>query len=235
MTKNDSTGVMVLVGVTLAVCELQIKSDLADQEKTEDQNRDKFPLDDFLASCLKYFDIFKNITLNIYQQQSKTEKQKITDELLALTVSMDLTDEEAAVAKTLIDHSIDTNSVKFSGATPIQLAALYGRETLVSALLEKGANPFLEREIGYTAYQLAEARKHTGIAELLKQKMNDLIQREEDAISEEQKLGMCIRKGNRRLQNLIFQMTNSSWSSCSHPRSNAGQRTLEKRSARREE
>jgi ankyrin repeat protein len=91
---------------------------------------------------------------------------------------MDVMDEEAAVAEILINHGADPNSVKFHyGATPLQLAALYGRESLVSALLEKGANPFLERELGYTACQLANARNYTTVVRLLEEKWKNLCRK----------------------------------------------------------
>ncbi|KAL9007967.1 MAG: hypothetical protein Q9180_009553, partial [Flavoplaca navasiana] len=78
-----------------------------------------------------------------------------TKMLLARGYKMNISDEDEQIVKLLVEAGIDINSQGAPEATALQLAAIYDRQELVQLLLENGANPFLQRDFGWTAYELA--------------------------------------------------------------------------------
>ncbi|KAK8121277.1 ankyrin [Apiospora kogelbergensis] len=98
---------------------------------------------------------------SIDQTDSDTNKSMLK-RILTAKAAMDITDQEEKVALKLIEHGIKHNAVGTQQETPLQMAALYGREAIVRSLLEKGANPWLDWNLGYTPLELAKARPGVG-------------------------------------------------------------------------
>ena len=112
--------------------------------------------------------------------------------LLARGYKMDITDEEEQIVKLLVEAGIDINSQGAPEATALQLAAIYDRQELVQLLLENGANPFLQRSFGWTAYKLAKHCGHQQIADMLSQKMEELQKLENEKPDESAKLSITL-------------------------------------------
>jgi hypothetical protein len=71
---------------------------------------------------------------------------------------MDITEAGEEVALDLLDAGADVESVEYHEASPLQLAALYGRHRLVQSLIDHGANPFVKGCPGLTAFEIASMR-----------------------------------------------------------------------------
>lgn len=110
--------------------------------------------------------------------------------ILARDYKMDISDQDEEIAYSLLDAGIDVNSQHAPDATALQLAAMYGRTNLVRVLLEKGANPFLERDLGWNALKLAEHCKHNDIVDLLTKKMEIIETLERESPNDDDKLGV---------------------------------------------
>ncbi|KAI0436478.1 hypothetical protein F4803DRAFT_556972 [Xylaria telfairii] len=124
------------------------------------------------------------------------EKRTRTRVMLASEVKMELTAKQKEIANILIDKGIELNGQGPALQTPLQLAVMYGHANIVKRLLEKGANPWLDYELGYTAYELAELRHGTKtdtkkeILELLSHAMENTSMQEMAASDETQKLSI---------------------------------------------
>jgi hypothetical protein len=123
-------------------------------------------------------------------ERHKLEKQNSTALILSNAVQMNITDEEEEIALMLIRKEIDMDGIRHAMETPLQLAAIYGRLTIVSELLGRGANPFIDRVLGWVASELAEQRGTDDIYRLIKQREEDLVRMENAQTDEEAKLSM---------------------------------------------
>jgi hypothetical protein len=95
------------------------------------------------------------------------EKSKETAKTIALSIAfndvhLDISDEEEEIVIKLLEANADINSEFMPEATALQLASIYCRPGIVRALLDKRANPFLTRSLGYTACDLARMRGKYG-------------------------------------------------------------------------
>lgn len=118
----------------------------------------------------------------------------MTKMLLARGYKMNITDEDEQIVKLLVEAGIDINSQGAPEATALQLAAIYDRQELVQLLLENGANPFLQRGFGWTAYELAKHCGHHQIADMLSQKMEELQKLENEKPDERAKLSITLER-----------------------------------------
>ena len=118
--------------------------------------------------------------------------------ILARDYKMDISDQDEEVACSLLDAGVDVNSQHSPVATALQLAAMYGRTNLVRLLLEKGANPFLEREIGWNTLKLAEHCKHNDIVDLLTKRIEVIEKLERGIPNDHDKLGMPFHQTSKR-------------------------------------
>ncbi|KAH8163303.1 hypothetical protein CIB48_g4937 [Xylaria polymorpha] len=122
------------------------------------------------------------------------EKRTRTGVMLASDVKMGLTDEQKEIVIVLIDKGIELNGQGPANETPLQLAVMYGHADIVDRLLEKGANPWLDYDLGYNAHELAELchriRTDTDkeILGLLSRAMEKIGKQETAASDETQKL-----------------------------------------------
>lgn len=123
-------------------------------------------------------------------QRMRENSQFHTQMILARDYKMDISDQDEEIAYSLLDAGIDVNSQHAPNATALQLAAMYGRTNLVRVLLEKGANPFLERKLGWNALKLAEHCKHNDIVDLLTKKMEIIETLERESPNDDDKLGV---------------------------------------------
>ena len=121
-----------------------------------------------------------------------------TQMILARDYKMDISDQDEEVAYSLLDAGIDVNSQHSPVATALQLAAMYGRTNLVRVLLEKGANPFLERELGWNTLKLAEHCKHNDIVDLLAKRIEVIENLERESPNDDEKLGVPIYHISKR-------------------------------------
>lgn len=79
-------------------------------------------------------------------------------------------DIDYAKIRDLIDRGADVDKPFIFGATALIFAAFCGREKLVTALLEAGANPLVRDDhLGHTARMHAEEEGHEKIAALLRE------------------------------------------------------------------
>ena len=69
---------------------------------------------------------------------------------------------EAADATRCLQAGADPNARSETGATPLFLAAIFGRAETVTLLLEAGANPNARDEDGNTPLHFAASRGHVG-------------------------------------------------------------------------
>lgn len=126
------------------------------------------------------------------------EKRTRTGVMLASDVKMGLTDEQKEIVIVLIDKGIELNGQGPANETPLQLAVMYGHADIVDRLLEKGANPWLDYDLGYNAHELAELchriRTDTDkeILGLLSRAMEKIGKQETAASDETQKLCKCV-------------------------------------------
>jgi hypothetical protein len=129
------------------------------------------------------------------------EKSKETAKTIALSIAfndvhLDISDEEEEIVMKLLGTNADINSESMPEATALQLASIYCRPGIVKALLDKRANPFLTRSLGYTACDLARMREKygkeggqwKGIHKMLAEKMAEWQQEELDEPDDEKKL-----------------------------------------------
>ena len=97
------------------------------------------------------------------------------------------------VARLLTEHGADLNSLTFSDATPLQLAVLYRRVSLVGYFLKHGANPFLRKDIGLTPLEMAQRRssgtEDDAMIKILEKSMEDLQTQETSLNDVAAKLG----------------------------------------------
>jgi ankyrin repeat protein len=68
----------------------------------------------------------------------------------------------------LIEKEADVNARDLEGHTPLMLAAIYGCNQTLQALLEGGANPAIKTPAGNTANLYAENNSHPLASALLK-------------------------------------------------------------------
>jgi ankyrin repeat protein len=139
---------------------------------------------------------FQNMIGTDFRQKSKENAKDIAMMIALNDVSLDITDGEGEIVMELLDARADVNSESMPEATALQLAAIYGRQSIVKALLDKNANPFLVRSLGYTACDLALMRDKYGkqggqwkaVHEMLAERMAEWRQKELDEPDEEKKL-----------------------------------------------
>ena len=113
---------------------------------------------------------------------------------------LDITDDSEKVAIMLLDARVDVNSIYVHETSPLQLAALYGREKMVQKLLDCDANPFLKGLLGFNALQIAEIRAakmpdkavFKSIASLIAVKMDGITNLEEQLTNERERLSTAI-------------------------------------------
>ncbi|KAH8779434.1 ankyrin repeat-containing domain protein [Hyaloscypha sp. PMI_1271] len=74
----------------------------------------------------------------------------------------------------LVEHGADVNAKTPGGWTPLHFAAKYGREDLVNIFLMAGADATMRATSGLTAYDYANLKGHTTIAERLKAEKNNI-------------------------------------------------------------
>jgi ankyrin repeat protein len=74
----------------------------------------------------------------------------------------------------LVEHGADVNAKTPEGWTPLHFAAKYGREDLVNIFLMAGADATMRATSGLTAYDYANLKGHTAIAERLKAEKNNI-------------------------------------------------------------
>jgi ankyrin repeat protein len=72
--------------------------------------------------------------------------------LITHGLHVDITDAGEKMAISLIKRGADVNSLDVEDTSPLQLAALYGREKLVETLLEHDTNPLLTSLMGHSAF-----------------------------------------------------------------------------------
>jgi ankyrin repeat protein len=68
----------------------------------------------------------------------------------------------------LMEKNADVNARDFEGHTPLMLAAIYGCNLTIQALLDGGANPGLKTPSGNSAGLYAENNSHPLAVALLK-------------------------------------------------------------------
>jgi ankyrin repeat protein len=151
---------------------------------------------------------FQNLVRTDFRQKSKENAKDIVMLIALNDVSLDITDEAGEIVMKLLDAKADVNSESMPEATALQLAAIYGRQSIVEALLDKNANPFLVRRLGYTSCDLALMRDRYGkqggqwkaIHEMLAEKMAEWRQKELEEPDEEKKLLIPGPKQAERLE-----------------------------------
>ena len=116
-------------------------------------------------------------------------QRSIFRRILAKGLVVDITQEAEEVANLLIDHGADVNSLSYAETSPLQLAALYERPLIAQRLLAKGANPFLQRDVNMTAWDIAKARGNHVMTKLLGEKMEKLEKQEAEIVDPAGKLG----------------------------------------------
>jgi ankyrin repeat protein len=139
---------------------------------------------------------FQNMIGTDFRQKSKENAKDIAMLIALNDVSLDITDREGEIVMKLLDAGADVNSESMPEATALQLASIYGRQSIVKALLGKNANPFLTRSLGFTACDLARMREKYGkqggqwkaVHEMLAEKMAEWQQKELDEPDEVKKL-----------------------------------------------
>ena len=105
----------------------------------------------------------------------KAAWQRSTSVVLRGGIKMDISDDDEAIVSLLLDHGVDLDSpFSLREHTALQLASIYGRTNIVRKLLTAGANPFVTKELGWNAQQLATISGHTEIALLLEERMRSL-------------------------------------------------------------
>lgn len=139
---------------------------------------------------------FQRLISTDFRQKSKENAKTIALLIAFNDVNLDITDEEDDIVMKLLDAKADVNSECMPEATALQLAAIYGRQSIVKALLDKNANPFLVRSLGYTSCELALIRHKYGkqggqwkeIHTMLAEIMDEWRQKELDEPDEKKKL-----------------------------------------------
>lgn len=132
----------------------------------------------------------------VTHRRSQEASQLETQLIIARGYKMDITEEDEEIVGLLLAAKIDVNSQGHPEATALQLSAIYGKRNLVQLLLEKDANPFLVRDLGYDALTLARHCGHEDIVQLLEQKMELLKKLEMEKLDDEAKLGNFLCTGN---------------------------------------
>ena len=113
----------------------------------------------------------------------------MTKLILARGYRMNISELDEQIVYMLLDAGIDINSQSSPDATALQLASTYGRRNLAQVLLEKGANPFLRRTLGFSALELAKHCGYVEIAELISQKTEHIQKLEDECADDTAKLG----------------------------------------------
>lgn len=131
-------------------------------------------------------------------RRSQKASQLETQLIITRGYKMDITEQDEEIVRLLLDAKIDVNSQGYPEATALQLSATYGRRNLVQLLLDKDANPFLVRDLGYDALTLARHCGHEDIVQLLEQKMELLRKLEMEKLDDEAKLGTFLFTGNEK-------------------------------------
>lgn len=93
--------------------------------------------------------------------------------VLASGVKLDISDEEAEIVDLLLEKDIELDGID-GEATALQLATIYERKALVLKLLEKGANPFFKKGLGYTALEIAEEKGLHDLVNIIQAKISEL-------------------------------------------------------------
>jgi hypothetical protein len=73
--------------------------------------------------------------------------------------------QQTDVVELLLEHSAYIDAESPNGSTPLMMAAMYGKESLVSLLLDAGADPSLKNHLGLSAADFAKraGRVSTGL------------------------------------------------------------------------
>jgi ankyrin repeat protein len=117
--------------------------------------------------------------------------------LVSAAPRIDISDCAEQIALLLVDRGVDVHSQEIGDASPLQMAALFGRRRLVEKLLAKNANPFLRSLMGLNASEIALLRAHAipeepvfrEIWQMIRTRM-EAMEKIEDAELEESKGGM---------------------------------------------
>ena len=161
---------------------------------SNDRNNEPPPQSRIERAAFEHARRFKERFLEEQFQDSDSEKSKLNRQrssalVLSNAVEMDITKEEEEIALMLIEKGIDVNGMEHASETPLQLAVIYGRLKIVEELLQRGANPFIDRTMGWTAVELAEQLGNTNLSRMIKEKESELIRVENAQTSFEAKLG----------------------------------------------
>ena len=135
------------------------------------------------ADIRKAFGVFLN------HQSDPRSEALMTKLILARGYRMNISELDEQIVYMLLDAGIDINSQSSPDATALQLASTYGRRNLAQVLLEKGANPFLRRTLGFSALELAKHCGYVEIAELISQKTEHIQKLEDECADDTAKLG----------------------------------------------
>ncbi|MCA8968344.1 MAG: ankyrin repeat domain-containing protein [Planctomycetes bacterium] len=81
-------------------------------------------------------------------------------------------DRQATCVRLLLEAGADADVPNTAGITPLMQAAWFGCEPAVAELLDHGADPHAVDTTGRTAQDIARARGHAAIADLLASAMN---------------------------------------------------------------
>lgn len=76
-------------------------------------------------------------------------------------------DKALSLARLLVEWDAEIDVVQGGGWTPLHQAAAHGNRKLVEFLLEKGASPEVQGERGLTPAQVAKAKGHDELSDLL--------------------------------------------------------------------
>ena len=144
-------------------------------------------------------EIDRNVKGSLTDKGSRQRSREFhTQMILARDYKMDISDQDEEVAYSLLSAGVDVNSQHSPDATALQLAVMYGRTNLVRVLLEKGANPFLERELGWNSLKLAEHCKHNDIVDLLTKRIEVIEKLEMESPHDDDKLGVPFHHISKR-------------------------------------
>ena len=83
--------------------------------------------------------------------------------------------QQADVVEMLLEHSAYIDAESPNGSTPLMMAAMYGKESLVSLLLNAGADPSLKNHLGLTASDFAKRAGRDSTAKLLEAAVTEWV------------------------------------------------------------